>query len=366
MSCHFEQIVTTAHGSPGKFPGRLLLATLTLATVGANAVETDNRPRTNVSVEERIVVSRASGGTTAPLHSEKSTLVPFDHSPFPYDGEVPENGEPFLDVVDGRRRGHTSPRGGVYWENPTYSDRRALLYLPKGFDINRPALIVVYFHGNQTQLLRDVRDRQQIPRQLAESGLNAALVVPQFAVDALDSSAGQFWLRGKFASFIDEAAGRLAELHGDKSTRKKFSVAPVVIVAYSGGYQAAAFAADLGGSHERLYGLILMDAPYADEDRFAEWVAKRRASAFFVSAHATASRRSNSLLKRLLAERGVDIQATLPDRLTSGTVAFIDAGDDVVHADFMTRAWTDDPLKSLLSRIPGFLRVSSPVSVGKK
>src|SRR5580704_4980087 len=53
--------------------------------------------------------------------ASKLQLVEFDSSPFPYDGEIPENGKPFLDVVSGDRRGHTSPRGGVYWEDMAYS-----------------------------------------------------------------------------------------------------------------------------------------------------------------------------------------------------------------------------------------------------
>ena len=122
----------------------------------------------------------------APLPASKTALVPFDVSPFPYRGEVPEKNRPFLDVVDGDRHGHASERGGTYWEDQTYSDRRVLLHIPKGFDPRRPALIVVFFHGNEATLARDVRNRQQVPRQVAESGLNAVLVAPQFAVDALD------------------------------------------------------------------------------------------------------------------------------------------------------------------------------------
>jgi hypothetical protein len=61
---------------------------------------------------------------------------------------------------------YTSLRGGIYWEDLTYSDKRVLLSIPRGFDIRRPALIVVYFHGNQATLARDVRDRQQNPRPL--------------------------------------------------------------------------------------------------------------------------------------------------------------------------------------------------------
>src|SRR5204863_8099496 len=131
---------------------------------------------------------------------------------FPYRGEIPEKGLQFLDAADGNRRGHTAPRGGVYWEE-TYGDPRALLSIPKGFDPKKPALIVLYFHGNLAKLSRDVRERQQVPRQVAESGLNAVLAAPQLAVDALDSSAGRLWEPRFFPRFPDEAAARLPPPH---------------------------------------------------------------------------------------------------------------------------------------------------------
>ena len=34
--------------------------------------------------------------------------------------------------------------------------------------------------------------------------------------------------------------------------------------------------------------------------------------------------------------------------------------DSVVHADFVTKAWTDLPLRDLLRRIPGIARQSKP------
>ena len=37
-------------------------------------------------------------------------------------------------------------------------------------------------------------------------------------------------------------------------------------------------------------------------------------------------------------------------------VVFLDAGTKVEHRDFMTHAWSRDPLKVLLSRIPGYWR----------
>lgn len=323
--------------------------------MSVNADETNNPPLAAAQSEKKPLAAALSKLKTlkpvAPLRAAKSQLVAFDSSPFPYRGSASARGTPFLDVVQGKRRGHSTDRGGVYWERPTYSDRRSLLYLPKGFDPRKPVTIVVFFHGNEAVLARDVRDRQQVPRQLAESGINAALVAPQFAVDALDSSAGRFWEKGVFNRFIGEAVERLTQLHGDKRTRAALQRAPVVIVAYSGGYLPAAYAAQVGGADERLRGMILLDAPYDVENMFADWVMQRRNKAFFVSTYTAAARDSNRLLQRMLVQRGVGFQMGLPTRLSPGTVAFFDAGDDIVHGDFVTRAWTNDPLKFLLSKI---------------
>jgi hypothetical protein len=159
----------------------------------------------------------------APTPAPKTAMVPFEISPFPYRGEVPEKNRMFLDVLEGDRRGHSSARGGTYWEDQTYSDQRVLLHIPKGFDARRPALIVVFFHGNEATLTRDVRNRQAVPRQVAESGLNAVLVAPQFAVNALDSSAGRFWEPGVFTEFLDEAASARRA----RSTVRRWSSRPI-------------------------------------------------------------------------------------------------------------------------------------------
>jgi hypothetical protein len=44
------------------------------------------------------------------------TIVPFQTSPFPYHGTLPDGSGPFLDVTSNGRRGHTPPRGGVHWK----------------------------------------------------------------------------------------------------------------------------------------------------------------------------------------------------------------------------------------------------------
>jgi len=292
-----------------------------------------------------------------PLKQAKTQLVAFNASAFPYRSVVPDTNKPFLDARDGAKRGHTSLRGEVYWEQTTYSDRRSLLYLPAGYDPQRPSLIVLFLHGQGATLERDVVNRQAVPRQLAESGQNVALVAPQLALDAGDSSAGNFWKPGHFADYIDEAAERLMRLYGDRRAGANFNQAPVVIVAYSGGYLSAAYALDRGGATHRIKGVILMDALYGDEGKFAAWAAARRRQAFLLSVFTDSTKDENAALEGLLDKRRVPYIKGLPSALSPGTIAFAGCGGLDMHGDFVTRAWRPDPLKHALAMIPGYAAV---------
>jgi hypothetical protein len=289
-----------------------------------------------------------------PLKQAKIELVAFNASVFPYRSVIPDTDKPFLDARAGRKRGHTSANGDVYWEEPTYSDRRSLLYLPAGYDPQRASLLVLFLHGQGATLERDVIARQGVPRQLAESGQNVALVAPQLAVDAADSSAGNFWKPGHFAAYIDEAAERLMRLYGDRRVGSHFNQAQVVIVAYSGGYLSAAYALERGGADHRIKGVILMDALYGDEDKFASWAAARRRQAFLLSAYSESTKDENATLENLLDKRRVPYTKGLPSELNPGTIAFAACGNLDMHGDFVTRAWRPDPLKHALAMIPGY------------
>ena len=295
----------------------------------------------------------------AQAKSAKFELVAFDSSPFPYAGQPPGQDKPFYDVEQDGRRGHTSPRGGVYWEDATYSDRRVLLHIPRGFNPALPAVMIVYLHGNMANLAGVVHRHQQVPRQVSASGLNAVLVAPQFAVNALDSSAGRFYEAGQFRGFVEEAGVRLARLHGHSRARAAIENLPVIIVAYSGGYAPAAWAAHHGGIGDRLRGIILLDALYAELDKFAAWIEGHH-SAIFFSAYSRSSRDENVALQTLLAERRIDFQSTLPQRLGPGRVVFLATAEEVLHGEFVTKAWVDDPLRDVLARIPGYPRTPPP------
>ena len=94
-------------------------------------------------------------------------------------------------------------------------------------------------------------------------------------------------------------------------------------------------------------------------DKFAHWIA-RRDNAFFFSAYTRSSKDEQAVLRRLLSERSVNFATSLPSRLSPGSVAFHATADDVVHDDFVTNAWVDDPLRVVLARISGYPRTPPP------
>ena len=280
-------------------------------------------------------------------------LAAFRNSAFPYRGLIPNYQEtgrtrPFLDIDDNGRLGHSSPRGGLLWEDQTYNDRTVLLAAPQNFNPDQPAHIIVYFHGNNATIERDVIALQQIVRQLADSGLNAVLVAPQLARDAPDSSAGRFWSPGGFAAFLDEAEGKLGDFY--PGARSAFRHMPVIVVAYSGGYLPAVYSLTVGGDSGRVRGVVLLDALYGERDKFVSWVEGPGRNAFFVSAYSTSSREGNMAVEAELRQAGLTVMDSLPAAIAPGAIAFVDAGG-VDHNDFLTSAWGGAPLRDIFARI---------------
>lgn len=284
------------------------------------------------------------------LPADKTTLQSFATSPFPFDGTDPKTGKPFLDVTEGERRGHRGMRGQVYWADETYDDSSVLLHLPKGFDPQKPGVIVVFFHGHGAKLDRDVIRRQQVAAQISRSGLNAALVAPQFALDAADSSAGKFWQAGTFLWFMEEAAQQLAHLYGDKHAARAFARMPLVFVAYSGGYLPAAYAVHNGGVARRLNAVLLLDALYGDIDKYTRWIQNFR-SGVFVSAYTHHTADNNAGLQKTLKERNILFDTELRKPLKPGSIAFLSTGEEIKHRDYVTEAWSDQPIRDFLQAL---------------
>jgi len=299
---------------------------------------------------------------------ELTRLVSMKSSAFPYFGNNPRSDAPFLDTAKGERRGHRSYGGRVYWQDETYNDSRVLMHVPETFDVRKPGVIVVFFHGNGATLERDVRDRQMVPQQISDSGVNAVLLAPQLAVDAADSSAGKFWQPGGFKRFMTESADHLARLYGNPGSARAFANMPIVIVGYSGGFLPTAWSLDVGGVNNRVRGVFLLDAVYGELDKFAGWIENNR-SGFFVSAYTRYTKRHDQELIAMLREKGITVGEDMDGPLRPGSVVFIETPDGVTHRDYVTQAWTEHPVKDVLLKMaatPSLTRVASaPSSPGR-
>jgi hypothetical protein len=296
-----------------------------------------------------------------PARGDQTTLVSLKSSAFPYLGNNPRTDEPFLNISKGDRRGHRSYGGRVYWQDETYNDNRVLMHVPENFDARKPGVIVVFFHGNGATLERDVRDRQLVPQQISDSGVNAVLLAPQLAVDAADSSAGKFWQPGGLKRFVAESADHLARLYGDPGAAKAFANMPVIIVGYSGGFVPAAWSLEVGGLGNRVRGVFLLDAVYGELDKFASWIVNNR-SGFFVSAYTRYTKRHDRELMQMLKEKDVAISEDMDGPLRPGSVVFVETPEGVTHRDYVTRAWTENPVKEVLVKMaatPALTRVAA-------
>jgi hypothetical protein len=296
-----------------------------------------------------------------PAREEQTTLVGLKSSAFPYLGNNPRTDEPFLNVTNGDRRGHRGLGGKVFWQDETYNDNRVLMHVPENFDVRKPGVIVVFFHGNGATLERDVRDRQLVPQQISDAGVNAVLLAPQLAVDAADSSAGKFWQRGGLKRFVTESSEHLARLYGDPGTAKAFANMPIVIVGYSGGFVPAAWSLEVGGLGNRVRGVFLLDAVYGELDKFASWIVDNR-SGFFVSAYTRYTKRHDNELMQMLKEKGIAIAEDMDGPLRPGSVVFVETPEGVTHRDYVTHAWTENPVKEVLVKMaatPALTRIAS-------
>jgi hypothetical protein len=296
-----------------------------------------------------------------PPREDQTTLVSLKSSAFPYFGNNPHTDQPFLNVSNGERRGHRSYSGRVLWQDETFNDNRVLMHVPENFDIRKPGVIVVFFHGNGATLERDVRDRQLVPQQITDSGVNAVLLAPQLAVDAADSSAGKFWQPGGLKRFINESADHLADLYGDPNAARAFANMPVIIVGYSGGFVPTAWSLEVGGLGNRVRGVFLLDAVYGELDKFASWIENNR-TGFFVSSYTHYTARHDHELMHMLREKGIAVSEDMDAPLRPGSVVFVETPEGVTHRNYVTQAWTHDPVKEVLVKMastPALTRVAA-------
>ncbi len=248
-------------------------------------------------------------------------LARLKSAPFPYDGVVPETGRPFFDATDPStgERMHITRNGDRYGEAAHYRDDRVLFHIPGGAHPRTNPTIVVFFHGHLSSLQREVAGRLAVPAQIDASGRNVLLAAPQLAVDALDSSPGKLWRPGGLKRLLDEAATVLTErMGGDNDHAATLQRAPLVLIAFSGGYKALAAGLAWGGVDDRVVGVVLLDAVFGEAERLASWLATAD-NAFLVGLFTPASAAGTGTLLHALERRGMPCDDAHPPSLRAGS-----------------------------------------------
>ncbi len=274
--------------------------------------------------------------------------APLASAPFPYDGEHGDRGHSFFTEVDPETgaRLHITDDGIAFSEHPHYDSNLVLFHLPPQFDLSQPFEIAVFFHQHQVTVPHDVISAGVLD-QVNRSGRNVALVVPQLARDAVDSSPGKLFRAGGTANLMAEAASVLAGATGAPAAA--FARAPVTLMGYSGGYKAIAYSLDRGGIGDRIRAVLLLDGIYDDVDMFASWLLANRAAAIFVALYSEHSvQRTEQVMTRLIS-RGLVYGRDFPPTLSPGMVRFVAIDTD--HFSVLADGPPRSPITEFLLRL---------------
>ena len=242
-----------------------------------------------------------------------------------------------------------APYAAVYM---TQKGEKMFFSVPRDFDAQKPITIVVYCHGLLTdETFEEVLARQRVAEQVEAAVVNAVLVAPSLAARP-KKRAALFAKRDSFKKFLKEATAAMA-----KATRVSPSVfvhARVVIVAYSGGHLPVKMAIARGGI--ALDGVVLLDAHYGSQKIFAEQAIRfsRQRSGFFVSSYMYASSERGKEFEKMLEKAGVPFTWHFQDgRLSPGSVVVKKIEASGLHYDFVTEAWTQNPITDVLKKAYG-------------
>ncbi|MBK6519424.1 MAG: hypothetical protein IPM79_14025 [Polyangiaceae bacterium] len=295
-----------------------LVAAALAATVGGEAGAAGRKAPPKVGVTE---IKAGSGGTTLTLAAKAA--------PYPMKGSV-------------------------------YDDPTVVVFVPASYRLpaSKKVDVVVHFHGHNTTARR-VIGAHALREQVVESKQNAILVVPQGPVDASDGDFGKLMKSGGVARLLSEvlelcATKAASKALGDAGLGSAKGAGRVVASAHSGGYRAAAAAAQRGGVDLRE--VYLFDALYGELGAFADFASEPEKRHKLVS-YAVAGKplTNGEKLAKMLEARGVDLAVETGSRRVSraemvNSRAVFLLGSAATHASatYQERALRDCMLASCL------------------
>ncbi len=216
-----------------------------------------------------LVIANSALDSSGPGHETGSTVEPVSTA---CEGNRP----PLPDVLAFELRSGAFPGSG-------HPD--AAVHVPPGFDATRRPGVLLYFHGWNGCVATSLADEDSpctdegearpasaLAAQIDAARVNALLVAVELRVDMPTGDPGQLAMPDGLRDLLRELfSEHLADPLG--CTLDVEALDRVVVMAHSGGYQAAASALRYGGL-PRITEVDLLDAFYGADGIFEDWVGR--------------------------------------------------------------------------------------------
>jgi D-alanyl-D-alanine carboxypeptidase/D-alanyl-D-alanine-endopeptidase (penicillin-binding protein 4) len=149
-----------------------------------------------------------------------------------------------------------------------YSDNSVAIVIPKNFQASDKVDFLVHFHGWRHTVAETLGEYHLVD-QLAASGKNVILVVPQGPFNVPDSSGGKLEDTNGFARFMNDVVA--AVKNSGAVGPANFEIGNIILSGHSGGYKVMASIVDHGGMSDKIKEVWLFDALYAGRENFVAW-----------------------------------------------------------------------------------------------
>jgi hypothetical protein len=233
-----------------------------------------------------------------------------------------------------RAEGHTY-KGEFFSAKDHYSDNTVAIFVPKGFREGVAVDYVVHFHGWRNTVPGTLK-RYQLIDQLAASGRNAILVVPEGPHDAADSGGGRLEEQEVFKQLMADVEKALREKKLLKKADSKLG--RIILSGHSGAYNVMSAIVAQGGLEIRE--VWLFDALYAQTERFEKWFEAEHGRLLDIYTKDGGTKKETEALMSSLKEKqasvltGKEIEMAL-DKLPATGAVFIYS--DLPHNDVLDK-----------------------------
>lgn len=147
-----------------------------------------------------------------------------------------------------------------------YNDNHVLIIAPKHLKADQKVDLIFWFHGWHNNV-DSAAAYYQLTRQLASSGMNAVLVLPEAAKDAADSYGGKLEKTGVFKSLVGDV---LQELKNKKMIGPHCESGHILLGGHSGGGEVISYIVENGQTE--INEVVLFDALYDGTEKFMVWI----------------------------------------------------------------------------------------------